>query len=209
MEKPTEKGIVRLPVRTRRVLSRDGSSERESLVFCPLLARSMPVDLCAQCPRAEALSEDACTCRIELPRDDGRPRVDVSEAATRTYVGDLLERETVCVREDARIELALGVLADGAPYVPVVSRAGRLVGIVRRNTVREVNGARSITAGDGAGPVGVTLPESLPLSMAIAVIAGTEELPLPVLSEAGSLVGSMGAVDIVRWVAKRMGYAVT
>jgi hypothetical protein len=44
--------------------------------------------------------------------------------------------------------------------------------------------------------------------MAIAVIARTEEQPLPVLSEAGAVVGALSAVDIVRWVARRMGYDV-
>ena len=210
MPKPPENGVVRLPVRTRRALTPDGSAERDAIVFCPLLARSMPIDLCAHCTRAEAQTEDAFLCRIQLPRDDGRPRVDVSEAAARTYVGEVLARETVCVREDASMEVVMGLLADGAACVPVVSESGRLMGVARRGATsyRSPEEARAIRAGVGAGPVGVTLPESLPLSMAIAVIARTEEQPLPVLSEAGAVVGALSAVDIVRWVARRMGYDV-
>lgn len=205
MRKTTEDGIVRLPVRTRRAVTRGGSDEREAMVFCPLLARSVPTDICGHCTRAVSRTDDAFTCRIELPRDDGRPRVDVSEAAARTYVGEVLDRETVCVREDADIEVALGVLAKGAACVPIISDSGRLVGIVRQGAVR---GAGPVPAGQGAGPIGATLPESLPLSMAIAVLARSDGQPVAVLSEAGAVVGVLGAVDVVRWVARRMGYDV-
>jgi len=78
---------------------------------------------------------------------------------------------------------------------------------VRREARRNEDLA-STTAGKGAAPVGETLPESMPLSLAIVMIARTPDHPLPVLTEAGSVVGALSAVDIVRWIARRMGYDV-
>ncbi len=198
--------MVHLPIRSRRTVHRDGSSRAESFVFCPLLARSTPTELCTHCTRVESVTQQAMTCRIELPRDDGRPRVDVSEAAARTYVGEALRLETVCVRDDASLELALGLL-DGNGCVPVVADSGRLVGVVRPGTGRGVEPART-TAASGADPVGDTLPEAMPLSLAIVVVARAARQPLPVLTPAGSVVGAFGALDIVRWVSRRMGYEI-
>ena len=210
MVRRSEGGVVRLPVRVRRQLRRDGSSEAESIVFCPLLARSLPVELCGHCTRAEKAEADSFSCRMELPRDDGRPRVDVAEAAARTYVGEVLTRETVSVREEASVDLALALLDDGVPCVPVVSDGGRLVGVIRpRGIVRDWReGTRHLTAGEVAEVTEETLVESLPLSMAMAVLAVTRDTALPVLSEAGAVVGALSAGDVVRWVAGRMGYAV-
>jgi CBS domain-containing protein len=173
------------------------------MVFCPLLARSVPPDICGHCTHAVSRTEDSVSCRIERPRDEGRPRVDVAEAAARTHVGEVLDRETVCVREDTYLEVAFGLLADGAACVPVVSDSGRLVGMVRPGAAASDG---SVLAGQSAGPVGVAVPESLPVSMAIAVLARSDGQPLAVLSEAGAVVGVLGAVDVVRWLATRMGY---
>ncbi len=203
-------GLVQLPVRTTRRLARDGSSAVASLVFCPLLARSLPTELCAQCTRVESAGTETFTCRIDLPRDDGRPRVDVAEAAARTYVGELLPPETIALHETAGAHLAVALIDQGEHCVPVVSDAGRLLGVIRPRAVlwswRDAES--SPTAGAVAEATSETLAESLPLSMAMAVLAVARDAVLPVLTEAGAVVGALSAADILRWVARRMGYAV-
>lgn len=210
MDRRNAGGVVRLPVRTRRQLVGAGEAQVESLIFCPLLARSLPVDLCGQCTRVESAGTESFSCRIELPRDDGRPRVDVAEAAARTYVGEVMGRDSVVVRDDAPVEVAVDLIQQGASCVAVVGATGGLVGVVRpRALLRELrSGRRFVTVAEAAEVTDETLGEALPLSMAMAVLADSGDSGLPVLSDAGAVVGSLSASDVVRWVAGRMGYAV-
>jgi len=211
MTMPEVTGTVRLPVRTRRALSSDGASHVEALVFCPLLRRSLPFDLCAHCTRCAAVAlehDGSIECRIALPRDDGSPRIDVAEAAARACVGEVLSREVACVQADVPAELALELLDAGAPCVPVVSSGGRLLGVIRAATTlcASAGGEREPMAGDLAAPAQGLLSEGTPLSIAIGVLARSSEAALPVVTSAGAVVGVLRPTDVLRWVARRMGY---
>jgi CBS-domain-containing membrane protein len=204
------KGRVRLPVHTRRTVETRGASSVEALVFCPLLARSVPLDLCVHCTRFREKHEDDATiaCDIELPRDDGRERVDVAEAAARTFVGEVVTREPICVREDVAGELVLAMLHANRTCVPVVTPAGGLVGVVCCGALFRVqrSGQKPPAARDLARPVDQALTEDMPLSVAIGVLAACGERELPVVSTAGAVTGLLSASDVLAWMANRMGY---
>lgn len=201
---------VRIPVHTRRTVESRGASCVDTLVFCPLLARSVPLDLCIHCTRFRQKEEGdaAITCDIELPRDDGRERVDVAEAAARTFVGEVATREPICVREDVAGELVLAMLHANRTCVPVVTAAGGLVGVVCSGALFRVqrSGEKPPTARDLARPIEPALSEDMPLSVAIGVLASSGERELPVVSAAGAVTGVLSASDVLSWMAKRLGY---
>lgn len=201
---------ARVPVRARRTVGSAGRSTVEPLVFCPQLARSTPLEQCKHCTRRRQVEEGgaAIVCDVERPRDDGAVRVDVAEAAARTWVGEILPPESTCVREDVAAELVVAVLGAKGRSVAVVTEAGRLVGVVHPCTPfrgAPVGGARP-TARDLARPVDV-VAEDMTLSVAIGVLAHSGETELPVLSSAGVVTGMLRAADVVSWMAARMGYA--
>lgn len=205
-----EKQTVRLPVRSRRTVRSAGASTVESVVFCPLLARSTPLDLCEQCPRRSHVEEDgaAIVCEVELPRNDGPARVDVAEAAACTYVGEIVSPATSCVREDVAAELVIAVLNATRRCVPIVTASGGLVGVVCPGALFRGprGGADRPTARDLARSIDVVLTEDMALSVAIGVLAHSGEPELPVVTSAGAVMGMLSASDVVRWMASRLGY---
>jgi CBS domain-containing protein len=204
------KGRVRLPVHTRRTVESRGASSVEALVFCPLLARSVPLDLCVHCTRFLEAEEGkgAITCDIAMPRDDGRERVDVAEAAARTFVGEIMTPQPVCVREDVAGELVIAMLHANRSCVPVVTPAGGLVGVVCSGALFRVqrSGSKPPTARELARPIEPVLAEDMPLSLAIGVLSESGERELPVVSAAGAVTGMLSASDVLSWMARRLGY---
>ncbi len=206
-----EEHLVRLPVRSRRTMARSGTGLVEASVFCPLLARSVPLDLCehcTRCRRVEYQGSGAIACDIELPRDDGQPRVDVAEAAARTFVGQVMTMEVVCVHEDVSAALVVELLHAGADCLPVVTSGGRLVGVVCPRVLLRAwpSSAEPPTAGALARPAPEVLGETTPLSLAIGALARAGDVPLPVVSAAGAVTGLLSPADVVRWMSVRMGY---
>jgi CBS-domain-containing membrane protein len=188
-----------------------GASTIESNVFCPLLARSTPLDRCGHCKRRRQVENGgaAIVCDIDLPRHDGDSPGDWAEAAARTNVGELVSLESTCVHEDVAGDLVVAVLNANRRCVPVVTASGGLVGIVCPGALFRGAPAGSAmpTARDLARPIDVVLTEDMPLSVAIGVMAHSREAELPVLSSAGAVTGMLRSADVVSWMAARLGYA--
>lgn len=205
-----ERQPVHLPVRARLTVRGAGASTIESNVFCPLLARSTPLDLCAHCTRRRHAEEGgaAIVCDIDVPPDDGDSQADWAEAAARTRVGELVSLEATCVREDVAGDLVIAVLNANRRCVPVVTASGGLVGVVCPGALFRgaPAGGAAPTARDLARPIGVVLTEDMPLSVAIAKMARSREPELPVVSSAGVVTGMLRAADVVGWMAARLGY---
>jgi CBS domain-containing protein len=131
-------------------------------------------------------------------------RADVAEAAARTVVADAMSPESVCVQADAPVAL----LGRRAPLttacVPVVSTDDRLQGVLGAD-VAALAGAQTARELAGA-PTGV-LVDAMPLSVAIECLAEAPRGALPVVSETGFVAGILTSQDVVRWLARQIGYA--
>lgn len=145
------------------------------------------------------------------PREEllTRPRVDVAEAAARVGLGDILPRETTCVRADVRVRAATALLVEGrVRALPAVDDARRLVGIVSKTDVlrdtaprRPPHTVRAIMT-----PVVRGLPEHAPVAYAISLMAFDGLHEVPVVDAAGRVLGMISAIDALRWVSRAHGY---
>jgi len=215
--------IVDSPVHTRVVLRDDADPDVARTVHCTRRGHLVPLAACARCahmvsmPGNPATAGAAVACRS--PRTyEGGPRADVAERAARTRLGQLLRRRIACVDAAATWDTLEALLLDDAvDAIPVVDAESRPVGIVSksdmmrraRDRVSEIDASGTqATAADVMTPLVHTLPEDAPLSFAVALLALENIEQIPVVSEAGEVVGLLAARDVVRWFAQQMGYVV-
>lgn len=161
--------------------------------------------------------------------DETRVRIDVAEAAARTHVGELLSSAATCVRPESDLEAVVELLDEGATCVPVVDDSGKLVGVVRGDDVlralrdlRDHESSRSpralgpgfhvqdetLTVGDVADASTTALGESTPIALALAVLVESRHCALPVVNDSKTVVGVLSTIDVARWIARRLGYAI-
>jgi CBS domain-containing protein len=130
-------------------------------------------------------------------------RADVAEAAARTVVADVVSPESLCVRADT----AVALLGRRAPIttscVPVVSKDDHLQGVLGAD-IAALAGAQS--AGELAVAPTATLIDAMPLSVAVECLAEAPRGALPVVSETGFVTGILTSHDVVRWLARQIGY---
>jgi CBS domain-containing protein len=110
----------------------------------------------------------------------------------------------------------------------VVDHEGRLVGIVTRSDLlRDAADEGDATAapaprelgpgfhveelatrlvGEVMTPRAHALPEDAPLAYAVALMAFESFIEIPVVTGDGRLTGVVTAVDVMRWLAARLGY---
>jgi CBS domain-containing protein len=170
---------------------------------------------------------------VEARRD---PREDLGEKAIRTRVRDLLEGPLVCAREDASVEMATALLVEhGLACLPIVDDERKLVGIVTRadllrehhleadtttSTPTDLPGREDRDTWEGFQPIELAsrlvsdvmtprvhaLPESAPLSYAVALMATNAIHQVPVVGDDGCVVGVLTAVRALQWTAEALGY---
>jgi CBS domain-containing membrane protein len=154
------------------------------------------------------------------------PRVDISAAAGRVLLREILPPEVTCVRADASLETAANLLVErGLRCLPVVDVDGRLIGIVSKSDILrdhiagdelparerlergfhlETVSARIIS--DIMTPCVHALPGDAPVAFAISLLALESLYEVPVVGKDGRVLGVATALDILRWLAARMGY---
>ncbi|HEY8086829.1 MAG TPA: CBS domain-containing protein [Polyangiaceae bacterium] len=213
MAQSDENEAAQLPVRMRRTACEDGSSRVERFVHCAVRGGSVPLDECSCCPRLVSTHFTAhdglVECTGSAPRSERPARVDVAEAAARTLVGELVAREVACVTSSAPLEAAAALLEEGAGAVPVVGPDGKLRGVVCSEQLLRLGhegGWATLTAADAMIVPSHVLAEASPLSIALALLADARERALPVVSETGAVVGVLSGRDVVRWLARTVGY---
>jgi CBS domain-containing protein len=88
----------------------------------------------------------------------------------------------------------------------VVDPDGKLQGIVSRSdlTVAPIEG----TVGDIMPQKVHALPESAPLGFAVALMALDDISEVPLVTDDGVPTGICHSLDVVRWLAGRLGYVV-
>lgn len=129
-------------------------------------------------------------------------------------------------------------LERGISGAPVVDSAGRTLGIVSKTDVlrdyadrgdtaemgkpalssggivaeldrgMHIERRKDATVRDVMTPLAFTLPETASIARASALMAIEGVHRVPVVSEAGKVVGILSALDVLRWLSKSEGYSV-
>lgn len=205
-------------VRTVHVLGGAKGPESRRAVYCPVDEGSKSFEECASCPGCEGISEDPEGKRTLIlctrPADDtlDHPAPATRSSGVRTPIASILRRETFCVRPDIRITELTSLLTGSAiGCVPVVDAGGRPIGIVSRtDLLREKSGVHgdARTAADIMTRTPISIPETIPISDAAAIMAFEGVHHLPVLGPLGRCVGVLSSLDVLRWLARHDGYVV-
>jgi CBS domain-containing protein len=223
---------LKLPVRTREVFAGDHSREETQTVFCSHRNESTSVDECRVCPFARSVEKDAVVCvRGQPPTVESfpighDPRVDIAAAAARTLLHEIIPADTTCIRADLSVEAAAALLVErGLRCLPVIDSDERLIGIISKSDLLrdDVDGDEPptrvrIDRGFHVEPLPArtvaevmtasvhALPENAPVGFAISLMAFESLHEVPIVSEDGRVVGVATALDLLRWLAARMGY---
>jgi CBS-domain-containing membrane protein len=222
----------KLPIRTREVFSGDSGRGETKTVFCPHRHAAMTVEDCQACPFARSVESDAVICvRGPLPNSESfapghDPRVDIAAAAARTMLHEIVPTEVACVHADASLEMATSLVMDrGLLCVPVVDADDRLIGIVSKTDLLRgrtdddetqsspvlepgfhVEEIATRTVSEIMTPCVHALPEDAPVAFGISLMAFESLHEVPIVGNDGRVLGVATALDILRWMAERMGY---
>jgi CBS domain-containing protein len=126
-----------------------------------------------------------------------------------------MSRQHANVEVDAPVEELCAFFADREVHgAPVVDREGKLIGvvseadIVRRHASQDATAVK-LTVGDIMTKVAHALPESAPLAYAFGLLAASGVRQAPVVTDDGRVVGMITATDLIRWVARDLGYVLS
>ena len=199
-------------------------------IFCPSQSRSIPLDVCTKCERCvevratpggfvdcQLAAEDAAATNRGM-NNDGRevhwvphraPRMDIGERAARLPLGELINRNVVCVLRDTKLgSLAAVFLRGEADCAPVVDVDGGLIGIVSKSDLLR-HGHDKLDSGI-VGDVMTTCVHALPdhstAAYAFALMAFENLQNVPVVSKDGVVVGLLTALDGLRWITDQWGF---
>jgi CBS domain-containing protein len=229
-----EREIRELPIRIRRTEDGRGRARSETTVICPQNGTSVPLDQCAECEMkgeiriAETAGASCVRCHapvetgLATPEEAAWKRLCQLDLALpslleSTPVSTLMTDHVTCVTRDLALEeLADLFLARRISGAPVVDSKGHPIGMVSKtDLVREhFEAARfddelSLRDGKVADVMtesAIRLLETASLAQASALMAQEGIHRMPIVSEAGQVVGILSALDVVRWLAVRAGY---
>jgi CBS domain-containing protein len=171
----------------------------------------------ASCPR-KASSARVDTLELDRPRRTAG-RVDIREAATVASTGEVMSRGHANVEVDATVEEVCAFFADRKVHAaPVVDMEGKLIGVVSEADIvrwhaspdaAQLAPGAQVTVGDIMTKVAHALPESAPLAYAFGLLAAGGLRQAPVVTDDGRVVGMITATDLIRWVARDLGYVLS
>jgi CBS domain-containing protein len=207
----------------------EGEADIRHTVRCPSSHRVVNLGTCEDCPHLERIQRDtsgpqavSCTPQSEpagATRDE-RFEPLLAPLLEHTRVDELMTRDVYCVGEEVRAEeLAKLFAARKVSGMPVVDEDERLVGVVSRTDLLCCpNDAEDLpvlhpertraTAEELMNPSPVVVHEGATIPQAAAVMASARVHRVLVVSSEGTVVGILTTLDVVRWVARKAGYAV-
>ncbi len=211
--------VGRARVERLEALSADGAVSHADFVFCKSRHATVGLHDCEGCPRCAGVSKTegvACwmdTLEAERPPAPRTPgRVDLREAATVASTAEIMGRGQVTVTADATVDSLQALFVERATHAaPVVDAEGKLIGIVSEGDVARWQAGRAgteprVTAGDIMTKVAHALPEGAPLAYAFGLLAVSGLREAPVVKDDGQVVGMITSTDLLRWVARDLGY---
>lgn len=223
--------VVELPIQIREVFAGDSRREESVTVACPRRKSVTLVDECQSCAFAHAISEGRVVCSGDSASSEtfaigADPRVDISAAAMRMLVRDIIPANSTCIRADVSVEMAAALLIDrDLECLPVVDEDDKLIGMVSRSDVLRdrvegnepplrmridrgfhIESIATRVVSEIMTPWVHALPEDAPVSFAISLMAFESLHEVPIVSESGQVLGVATSLDLLRWLATRMGY---
>ena len=128
------------------------------------------------------------------------PQIDDGTGGRGRTVGELMTRNVVTVRPDTSVEMIVALMLDRQiSGLPVVDESGAPVGVVSKTDVVRDQFDRGDTEEDEAPAV--TVPESADVLVAAKMMAGGGIHRMPVVNDAGKVVGIVSSMDILGWLA--------
>lgn len=149
----------------------------------------------------------AVVARLMSARESFAP-----DAAAATAVGEIMQRDVVCVPPDLDLDRLVALLVEhGIGGAPVVDE-GRPIGVVSKtDVVRVCSESRprsNVRVRDIMMPLSFKLTESASISQAAALMAYEGVHRVVIVGMAGDVVGILSSLDVLRWVAQHSGYVV-
>ncbi len=190
--------IVRLPVRSVRIATREGTLAETRTVHCPLSIAAREVAPCLKCTRLERevvhMGKEFLECRV--PMDVANPR---------GVAGELISAEVTCLDADLDASTALALLgASGVTSAPVVDDNSVLVGVVFVSTLSRLREGRGLEVEDAMVTDVVTASQRTTVAEVARLMAQHDLDRVPVVTGDGHLVGVVSAMDLVRWLAEHL-----
>lgn len=206
-EKDAE-ATVQLLKRTRTIVASDGSSLETTSVHCPKKQHSSTLDACLKCPHlvrhTTSNGHGYLECHVPAPL-----------SAPHDTCGEWLSPAAVCLDGELDASVAADLLEQaGVSAAPVLDDNQVFVGMVSttslaqlrleaaqlhgfgRQVPREVEDAMSTHA--------ATLTEDSTVAQAAELMTSHGVDQIPVLADDGHLVGVISALDLVRWLHRRL-----
>jgi CBS domain-containing protein len=200
-----------LPVRTRRVVTAGGVRTSPPTVHCPRQATTVAADACFACGRFTGV---AAAGRRAAVRCNGgavtEPLVEEDAVAADTTAAEaIMARDVVCVTADLPLDALTRLLDDtGFGGVPVVDDHDVLIGMVSQSDLLTAASGPRTTVADIMMPMAFSMNEQVPIGTLAAMMAYEGVHRIPIVDDAGRVVGLVSTLDVVRWVAHVSGRAV-
>lgn len=220
MKSDSKRGLVKLRLQTRRILSRGGLVNLERWVPCPTQGTAT-LEQCERCEHLDRICRDAnghevgVSCRPVGADSEpttliwsGLVRRALSVVPGRTPISTLISPELICVTPDVGLEaIAALFLDEGIGAVPVVDYERFPLGLfsktdLARHRLDSRRGrAKPATVMDLMTPIVDTVGEHDTLASAADLMVERSAHHLVVIDDAGHAVGMLSSFDFVRFVA--------
>lgn len=225
-----EDEAVSLPVHRVATGLGEGDEEVRWTVTCPAARHVVELGTCEACPHLSHLQREAagpgavhCHPPVEsLPSPPAEPFDPLlPPLLEHTGVDELMTRDVYCVGEEMLAEELAELFATRkVSGVPVVDEDGRLLGVVSRSDLLRAQDDQEqhapvlhperagATASELMNASPIVVREGVTIPYAAAVMAAARVHRVLVVSAEDTVVGILTALDVVRWVARKAGYAV-
>ena len=202
--------LTPLPISHVRVAGAEALLD-EQHVYCQRLSATVSVSRCRECRHFRALRPAVRDSLAGLVCDEARPPESHSALKLpRLSVGDLMERDVVCVRTDLSLDAAAVLLLEQPERtLPVVDANGHVVGTLCDAELQlEIQSGRTElgTVLNAMTPCALTVPESTSVTRAAAIMAFEDVSCLIVTAPGGAVSGVISATDLLAWLARADGY---
>lgn len=191
---------VRLPERRTHTATCDDTFSGDATVHCPLSFDSRFVRACQRCSRfeREVISNGQAFVECRVPLEAADPQ---------GMCGELMSPEVTCLDSELDAERAVEFLEfAGVTSAPVLDDNCVLVGIVSTTSLARIRleSGERLEVEDAMSTQVMTLSQQATLGEAARLMASRGVDRVPIVTDDGHLVGVISAMDLVRWLAKRL-----